>query len=157
MSSGSREETEQREQINTFFCSCMMKTCFQTLLEYPLPQTWLLNPGTSDGDSLCVMAPSRIQLFAMQSLVPRSFFQLRRAQSLSIPCSVTGEEAGPQTHFHTILAQLTWDDNKTKAHATTYSDFFFLLLDGHVSATKPSPQLQRNCYLIVLFQHRQML
>lgn len=82
----------------------------------------------------------------MQSPMPSSVIQLRRAQFLSISSSVTGEEAEPQTHFHTILAQHTWDDSKIKAPATTYSDFFFLLLDGHVSATKPSPQLQRNCY-----------
>lgn len=80
------------------------------------------------------------------SPVPSSFTQLRKAQSSCIPSSVTGEEAEPQTHFHTVLAQHTWDDSKTKAHATTSSDLFFLLLDGHVSATKPSPQLQRNCY-----------
>lgn len=42
--------------------------------------------------------------------------------------------------------QRTWDDSKTKARATTYSDFIFLQINGHVSATKPSPQLQRNCY-----------
>lgn len=89
--------------------------------------------------------------------MPSSLTQLRRAQPLSIPSSVTGEEAEPQTHFHTALDQHTWDDRKTKARATTCSDF--LLLDGHVSATKPSLQLQRNFILIVLFyfQHRQML
>lgn len=59
---------------------------------------------------------------------------------------MTEEEAEPLTHFHTILAQHTGDDSKTKAHATTFSDFFFALLDGHVSATEPGPQLQRNCY-----------
>lgn len=61
-----------------------------------------------------------------------------------MPNSVTGEEAEPQTHFQSILAQRTQDDSKTKAHATTYSDFFFsfLLLDGHVSPTMPSPWLQ---------------
>lgn len=39
-----------------------------------------------------------------------------------------------------------YPDSKTKAHATTYSDFFlpFLLFDGHVSASMASSQLRRT-------------
>lgn len=117
---------QSRQDRSILFSDAWLR--FLTLLEYPLPQTWLLNPVTADGDSLCVMATSWIQLFAMQSPVPSSFTQLRRAQSSSIPRSVTGEEAEPQTQFHTILAQHTRDDSKTKARATTYSDFSYCLM-----------------------------
>lgn len=136
-----------------FFLQLHDENMVLNFAEYPLPQTWLLNPVNSDGDSLCVMATSLIQLFATQSPVPSSFTQLRRAQSLSIPSSVTGEEAEPQTQFHTILAQHTWDDSKTKARATSFS---YCLM----ATSLPQSQVLSSrgiVILIVLFQHRQML
>lgn len=141
-----------------FFLQLHDENMVLNFAEYPLPQTWLLNPVTSDGESLCVMATSWIQLFATQSPVPSSFTQLRRAQSLSIPSSVTGEEAEPQTQFHTILAQHTWGDSKTRAELLQ----LILISFSYCLMATSLPQSQvlssRGIVIsIVLFQHRQML
>lgn len=41
-----------------FFLQLHDENMVLNFAEYPLPQTWLLNPVTSGGESLCVMATS---------------------------------------------------------------------------------------------------
>lgn len=123
----------------------------------PLLQTWLLNPGSSDGDSLCVTATSWTQLFAMQYSVPSPFTQLRRAQSSNIPSSVTGRR---QSHKHIFTLSLP---NKHRMTVKPKHMLQLVLISfSYCLMAMSLPQRQVSSsrgivILIVLFQHRQML
>lgn len=120
-----------------------MKTWFSTLLECPLPQTWLLNPGISDGDNLCAMAMSWIQLFALQCLLCPALSP--SSEGPSLPASPTLWQGRRQSHEH-IFTPFLPNTHRMTVKPKHVLQLHLISFDGHVSATKPSPQLQRNCY-----------